>query len=141
MTGIMLRTPAIMGRTMFDRLFDEFFNDPGPMIKHSTDGYPLTDIYKDEDDNQVIEMALAGFSKEDLNIDVKDNKITISSDSQRSADTGHRRRIARRSFQKTFVDYNSQLDFKNTTASFKDGLLKVVIPQSTDKNSITIEIA
>jgi len=139
MTGIMLRTPAIMGRTMFDRLFDEFFNDPGPMIKHSTDGYPLTDIYKDEDDNQVIEMALAGFSRDDLKIDVKDNKITISSESSKPESRGLRR-IARRSFQKTFVDYNNQLDFKDTKASFKNGLLKVVIPQSTDKNCITIEI-
>tara|TARA_B100001123_G_C14983657_1_gene896660 strand:+ start:425 stop:847 length:423 start_codon:yes stop_codon:yes gene_type:complete len=139
MTGIMLRTPAIMGRTMFDRLFDEFFNDPRPMIKHSTDGYPLTDIYKDDDDNQVIEMALAGFSKDDLKIDINENRITITSESQIS-ENSHNRRIARRAFQKTFVDYHSQLDFKETKASFENGLLKIVIPQSTGKNCITIEI-
>ena len=78
MTGITLRTPAILGRTAFDQIFDQFFNDPGPMIKRSTEGYPLTDIYKDESGNSIIEMALAGFSKEDLTVEIKENTITIS---------------------------------------------------------------
>ena len=44
MTNIIMRTPAVLGRTAFDQLFDQFFTDPLPAIKRSTDGYPLTDI-------------------------------------------------------------------------------------------------
>ena len=78
MTQLTLRTPAVLGRTAWDQIFDQFFKDPQPMIKRSTDGYPLSDIYRDEDNNQVIEMALAGFTKEDIQIEVKQNVINIS---------------------------------------------------------------
>ena len=77
MTNITLRAPAVLGRTAFDQLFEQFFQDPRPLVKRTTDGYPLTDVYRDGDDNQVIEMALAGFNKDDLEIEVKENTISI----------------------------------------------------------------
>jgi HSP20 family molecular chaperone IbpA len=142
MTAITLRTPAIMGRTMFDQIFDQIFEDPRPMIKQSTDGYPLTDIYKDESDNQVIEMALAGFSKKDVSIQIKENTIAITSVSKarRESIPGLTRRIAKRSFSKTFVDYHNQLNFKEATANFENGLLKIVIPQREEVKAFQIEI-
>ena len=33
MTAITLRTPAIMGRSMFDQIFDQFFDDPNKITK------------------------------------------------------------------------------------------------------------
>ena len=142
MTAITLRTPAIMGRTMFDQIFDQFFDDPRSMIKQSTDGYPLTDIYKDEEDNQVIEMALAGFSKEDVNIQIKENTITIKSNakSKDQSKFGLARRIARRSFSKTFVDYHNQLNFRESIANFENGLLKITIPQREEVKPFEIKI-
>ena len=76
-----MRTPAVLGRTAFDQLFDQFFNDPRPYIKRSTEGYPVTDIFQNDDGSQVIQMALAGFSEDDINIEVQDNNIKISCDS------------------------------------------------------------
>jgi HSP20 family molecular chaperone IbpA len=142
MTAITLRTPAIMGRTMFDQIFDQFFDDPRSMIKRSTDGYPLTDIYKNEDDSQVIEMALAGFSKENINIQIKENTITISSNTKSNTESkfGLARRIAKRKFSKTFVDYHNQLNFKETTANFENGLLRITIPQKDEIKPFEIQI-
>ena len=124
-------TPALVGRTVLDDIFDTFFNDPAPMIKKSTDGYPITDIYKDEKGNQIIEMALAGFEKEDIVIKCGPNKsLIISCDSNLKTDCErYQRRIAKRKFQKTFIDYHSQLNFGKIEASFKNGLLTVKIPQ------------
>ena len=141
MTQLIRRTPAVLGRTAFDHLFHQFFDDPRPMIKRSTDGYPLTDIYKDAEDNQIIEVALAGFAKEDLCIEIKENTITICSDSKSEDDTGIMRRIARRSFNKTFVDYNNTLDLAKSSATFENGLLKITIPQVAEKQAILIDIA
>jgi len=143
MTGLTFRTPALLGRTAFDQIFDQFFNDPIPMIKRSTDGYPITDIYRDEENNQIIEMALAGFSKEDLGIEAKENTIVISAQSDKLTNAGgaHERRIARRAFKKTFVDYHNQLDFGNVAAVFENGLLKISIPPQQDVKAITIDIA
>ena len=139
MTQLTFRTPAVVGHSVFDKLFDQFFDNPASMIKQSTVGYPITDLYKDEDDNQIIEMALAGFSKEDIAIEVKENKITISHQSTLTS-TSTSRRIARRSFSKTFVDYNNQLNLADSTATFENGLLEIKIPQNQEAKPKTITI-
>ena len=131
--------PAIMGRSVFDRIFDDFLHDPAPFVRNSTSGYPLTDIYQDEDGNQIIEMALAGFRKGDLIIETKENTVTISSERQ-SGDEDNNRRIARRGFKKTFVDYGNKLDFEKASASFENGLLMVKIPQRAEKRSTLVDI-
>ena len=131
--------PAIMGRSVFDRIFDDFLHDPEPFVRNSTSGYPLTDIYQDGDGNQIIEMALAGFKKSDLIVETKENTVTISSERQ-SEDKDNNRRIARRGFKKTFIDYNNKLDFKKVSASFEDGLMIVEIPQHTEEQPTFVDI-
>ena len=165
MTTFTLRTPDILGRSAFDHIFTNFFKDPDLMIRQSTEGYPLTDLYNDKEGNQVIEMALAGFRKDQINIEVVDNKITISSDIKKSAEQisnemedafeeialekvpnlehskkTYRRRIAKRDFHKVFVDYGNQLDLENCEASFVDGLLRIIIrkDRQTDLKKIDI---
>ena len=140
MTNITLRAPAVLGRTAFDQLFEQFFQDPRPLVKRTTDGYPLTDVYRDGDDNQVIEMALAGFNKDDLEIEVKENTISIRHETEAKQDERPPRRIARRSFTKTFVDYNNTLNLSKTEASFENGLLVIKIPQRSEKNAVQIKI-
>tara|TARA_B100000287_G_scaffold408765_1_gene435431 strand:- start:333 stop:761 length:429 start_codon:yes stop_codon:yes gene_type:complete len=141
MTNITLRAPAVLGRTAFDQLFEQFFQDPRPLVKRTTDGYPLTDVYRDQNDNQVIEMALAGFDKEHLKIEVKDNTISISHQAEPwKGEDRPPRRIARRSFAKTFVDYNNTLNLSKTEASFENGLLTVKIPQLQENKPVEIKI-
>jgi len=139
MTQLVRRVPSIVGRTTFDQLFNQIFEDPFTMVKRSTEGYPLTDLYKDDDDNQVIEVALAGFTKKDLDIEVKDNSITISCESISEGDTTSRR-IARRSFTRSFVDYDHQLNMKESSASFENGLLRILIPPTEDSKTTPIVI-
>ena len=140
MTNITLRAPAVLGRTAFDQLFEQFFQDPRPLVKRTTDGYPLTDVYRDGDDNQVIEMALAGFNKDDLEIEVKENTISIRHETEVKPDERPPRRIGRRSFTKTFVDYNNTLNLSKSEASFENGLLVIKIPQRSEKNAVQIKI-
>ena len=132
-------SPAIVGSAFFDEVFNEFFVDPQKMIKNSTSGYPVTDIYTDEKGSQIIEMALAGFRKSDLRVAAEDNTITISCDNE-SGSSNSSRRIAKRKFKKTFIDYDNQLDFSKTKADFIDGLLKVEIPKIESKKKIKIDI-
>jgi hypothetical protein len=55
MTRLMMRTtPAIMSSRAFDQFFESFFTQPDQWVKNSTEGYPLTDIWREEDDTQVI---------------------------------------------------------------------------------------
>ena len=134
MTTLTFRTPAVMGRAVFD----QFFDDWKTIVKQSTSGYPVTDIFKDDKGNQIIEMALAGFKKEDLHIEIKENKITIKSETKKIPDS--HRRIARRSFSKTFVDYHNQLSLEKTHAKYSDGLLRIIIPPLQDTKAKVIQI-
>ena len=135
--------PALLGNGAIDRLFEEFFQNPEPYVKQTTNGYPLTDIYKEEDGSQVIEMALAGFSKEDILINTEANKITISADGSKLKGqlVENRRRIAKRAFKKSFVDYHNTLDFGNSNATFENGLLRIQIPlrEEVKPRQITIK--
>ena len=140
MTTLALRTPALLGRSAFDSIFDQFFNDPIPMIKSSTNGYPLTDIYTNDNHEQIIEMALAGFKKEELRIEAEENRINISADNIGNDGGAHERRIARRAFKKTYVDYHNQLDFDSAEATFVDGLLRISIPPQKEGKPIEISI-
>ena len=136
MTGWTIHTnaPFLLGRNAFDSLFDEFFANPAPQIKTSTQGYPLTDLYRDEDGNQIIEMALAGFNKDDIVIECgPENSFEISYENKE--EVGEKsRRIARRSFKKTFFDYGAKLDLEAAVATFENGLLKIAIPQKERKS-------
>lgn len=135
--------PALLGNGAIDRLFEEFFQNPEPYVKQTTNGYPLTDIYKEEDGSQVIEMALAGFSKEDIIVNTEANKITISADGSKLKGqlAENRRRIAKRAFKKSFVDYHNTLDFGNSNATFENGLLRIQIPlrEEVKPRQITIK--
>ena len=140
MTRLMTRTtPAIMSSRAFDQFFESFFTQPDQWVKNSTEGYPLTDIWREEDDSQVIQMALAGFARDSLSIETDKNRITISSEKNEDRES-HNRRIARRAFTKTFVDHQNQLDMSSADAEFKDGLLTVRIPPLVKSKKKTIKI-
>ena len=130
--------PSLLGRTVWDDLFTTIFNEPDALIRRSTEGYPVTDIYRDEEGNSVIECALAGFTKDQLSIEAKDGRITISANGGSEEEGG--RRIARRSFEKSFVDHSGKLDLAQASARFENGLLRVTVPSTPDAKPTTITI-
>ena len=50
------------------------------------------------------------------------------------------RRIARRSFKKTFVDYSNKLSLADSDATFEDGLLMITVPPVIEAQPVIIEI-
>ena len=67
-------TPYAVG---FDRTFDRLFD----YVTHQAEstGYPPYNIQKTEDFKFEIEMALAGFDKKDINIEVAEGVLTVKS--------------------------------------------------------------
>ena len=57
----------------------------------------------------------------------------------RTADATNRR-IARRSFEKTFVNYDDNLSLDQATAVFENGLLTVTVPQRAEVKPISVNI-
>ena len=76
-----LLTPYAVG---FDRVFDRLNTYVANQNHMTPTGFPPYNIRKDGDYNFVIELALAGLSKDDLEVEVADQTLTI-----RSVDKNH----------------------------------------------------
>jgi HSP20 family protein len=135
--------PSLLGSRVFDDVFDNFFNDSFPtLLRQSTRGYPVADIYRNDNGDTVMEFALAGFLKEDLAIEVIPEKcsITVRANSSISEGEETTRRIARRSFEKTYVNYDNNLDLSLISAKFENGLLSITVPSRPEAKPLKIAI-
>jgi len=133
--------PGLLGRNVIDDVFDSFFVDFPRHLKQTTQGYPVADIFRDDNGNTVLEFALAGFKKEELSIDIRPDKRSITVAANSDIEEGdNSRRIARRSFTKTYVNYDNNLDLSATEAAYADGLLTVTVPQRAEVKPVQIAI-
>jgi len=91
--------------------------------------WPFTDIRKRstghstyrDDSNQVIEIALLGYKKKDIDINITDNVLTIKGNNKEVST------LVEKEFSKTYtLADNSKVD--KIGATLENGLLKVVIP-------------
>ena len=139
MTTLTTYRPNVLGRSVFDEIFNSMLDMP-TLINKTTQGYPVADIYKNDDGSTTLEFALAGFNKEELNVEVKPEERTITVSAQTDGATQTQRRIARRSFKKTYVNYDNNLDLTSATADYKDGLLTISLPTRPEAQSINVEI-
>ena len=122
----------------FDRLFENMAQLSAG--SKSLPSYPPFNVV--QDGNQyVIEVALAGIDKKDLDVKVQENTLRISYDSNKEeSDDKLYRGIAQRSFRRQF---SLAEDVEVTGASFKNGLLKIdlerIIPEEKQPKQIKIK--
>ena len=111
-------TPYAVG---FDRVFDTL-NRYVDNNATST-GFPPYNIRKEGDYNHVIEMALAGFGKKDIEIEVADNTLSIRSvkENTEDEDTVYRG-ISYRKFERKFTLAD---DIVVNGAKLENGMLQV----------------
>ncbi|OUV98389.1 MAG: hypothetical protein CBD16_03735 [Betaproteobacteria bacterium TMED156] len=140
MNAITTYRPGLLGHKVINEVFDNFFNDFPTHLKASTQGYPVADIYRDDDGSTVLEFALAGFKKKELAIDIQPDKRSITITGKANEENSKRQRIARRNFTRTYVNYDDNLDLSNAKAAFNDGLLTVRVPQRPDVKPVSIDI-
>jgi len=133
-------TPYAVG---FDRQFDRLFD----YVTHqaeSTGGYPPYNIQKTEDYKFEIEMALAGFSKKDIEVEVAEGVLTVKSlkekDSGSTDDYTLYKGISQRNFTRKFTLAD---DIVVKGAELKDGMLTIslerIVPEEKKPQLITIK--
>ncbi len=123
----------------FDSVFDRFFD----MDTNREQGYPPYNIRKVNDLQYVIELALAGFSKDDIEVELTDGQLVIRSkdkkEEEEDSDSFVHKGIARRSFSRT---YTLSDDVVVKGADLKDGMLIInlerVIPDEKKPRLIQI---
>ncbi len=90
--------------------------------------FPKGDIFLDKDGNRVIELALAGYSKEQLSVIVEDGTLTVSAE-KCETDCEEQRTLARRAFKQVFSSFGDGFDLEQAEVTYKDGLLRIVVPK------------
>jgi HSP20 family molecular chaperone IbpA len=94
----LFNSPLLLGFDHFERAVDR-------ISKAAADGYPPYNVEQLAENRLRITVAVAGFSAEDLQVQVEDNQLTIRGEQQES-ETGQvylHQGIAARQFQRSFV--------------------------------------
>ena len=87
--------------------------------------YPPYNIYKNRD-TYVLELAVAGFGKEDIEITVKELQLTVEGRLEASQEQAVHKGIATRDFKQNFV-LAEYVVVKG--AELKDGMLRITLEQ------------
>ncbi len=130
----------------FDDMFDQFENMLGNGNLTMQSNYPPYNIRKTGNDKYSIEVALAGFSKKDVEVEFEDNLLTVRTKqvnkSQDKNDNGEilHKGISQRQFARSFTIAD---DVKVNSAELKDGLLTIacerIVPEYKKKKLIEIK--
>ena len=130
----------------FDDMFDQFENMLGNGNLTMQSNYPPYNIRKTGNDKYSIEVALAGFSKKDVEVEFEDNLLTVrtkqvnkSEDKSVNGEILHKG-ISQRQFARSFTIAD---DVKVNGAELKDGLLTIacerIVPEYKKKKLIEIK--
>jgi len=121
------------------RLLEELQNS----LMGGTSSYPPYNIKQNSEDNYRIEMAVAGFSKSELQVELHNNQLTIEGSKQVSDDSSLTnyiyRGIAGRQFRQTFALADH---VKVVSSELKEGILSIELERDLpeEKKPRRIEI-
>ena len=127
----------------FDSIFEEFDRMLESTERYSSN-YPPYNIHKLNENDYKIEIALAGYSKEDIELELKESTLTVRNKAKEKVvnEEGNgviHKGIATRQFERSFTISE---DIKVKNAELKNGLLNIdlerIIPE--EKKSRLIEI-
>lgn len=128
----LLNSPLLLGFDHFEQVLDR-------ISKASTDGFPPYNIEQVDENRLRITMAVAGFSMDDLSVQVEGNQLTVKG---KQSDDEKRvylhRGIAARQFQRNFVLAEG---IEIMGARLDNGLLHIELERpEVDKRVRTVKI-
>tara|TARA_B100000424_G_scaffold13102_1_gene9683 strand:+ start:5621 stop:6058 length:438 start_codon:yes stop_codon:yes gene_type:complete len=128
-------TPYAVG---FDRVFDNLTRYVDNNSQST--GFPPYNIRKEGDYNYVIEMALAGFGKDDIEVEVSDGTLSVRSDKKEEDKDNLYRGISYRKFDRKFT---LSEDIVVNGAKLENGMLTVelerIVPEEKKPRIIEVK--
>ena len=119
--------------------FDHLFNELEHVARHANDSYPPHNILKTGESDYLIELAVAGFSRGELSIEVKDRTLTVTGEHESKGREYIHRGISTKKFKRTF---RLSEHVKVNGADLIDGVLSIVlkyeVPEEMRPRKITI---
>lgn len=121
-----------------DQLFAEMSSSRG---RHAA---PVTDIYTEDDSKLTVEAHLPGFAEKDVDVDVDGGALVIRAQRQEreTEDDAGKKYVVRESSSSYYrrIILPEQADEGATTATFDQGVLRVVVPFTAQASPRRIEI-
>ena len=120
---------------LFPSLMSEFFKPDwfGGMENYKND-VPAVNIKENEKDYE-LELAVPGMKKDDFNVEVDDNIMTISAEAETEnkveEENYTRKEFSRTSFKRSFT-LPETIDEDKIDASYVDGILKFTLPKKDE---------
>lgn len=139
--------PQFLGKD-FDRFFigfDEQFNNLQKLhddLTKNIPNYPPYNIRKNDDNHFTIEIAVAGFGQQDIDIEMNDGKLVVRGNIANDAESESFlfKGIANRAFTRTFA-LNDEIEVKD--AEIFNGMLKIalerLIPEHKQPKKISVK--
>jgi len=119
--------------------FDHLLSELDYVAKHSQDHYPPHNILRVGETDYLIELAVAGFSKDELNIEVKDRTLTVTGEHVSKGREYIHRGISTKKFKRTFrLSEHVQVNGADLVDGVLSVELKYVIPEELRPRKIEI---
>ena len=122
--------------TPFDAIFDQLVNKQFPSFKEDVGvsfnkgAYPKVNVYE-YDDKVGIVAEIPGLDKKNVSVEVEEGVLTISGDKHGFDTRGGKcitRELKQSAFKRSF-NLGEHLNGNDVSATFKDGMLEVLIPK------------
>ncbi len=135
-----------------ERYFENFFRNPFSLLSQPLAGMPglakggmitpAVDIFEDGDD-VVVKAEIPGIKKEDLDVTITENSLTISGEKKQEEEVKekdyHRIERSYGSFSRSFR-LPDNVKAGKAKANFKDGVLEIRLPKTKESKQKKIEI-
>lgn len=130
-------------QTLFPRSsfvgFDHLLNELDHVAKHANDHYPPHNIIKTDDTDYLIELAVAGFTRDEISIEVKDRTLTITGEHVSKGREYIHRGISTKKFKRTFrLSEHVHVDGADLVDGILAVKLKYVVPEEMRPRKIAI---
>jgi molecular chaperone IbpA len=133
--------PLTQSTLGFDKFFDEVEKLMSMDVQKSVSNFPPHNILKLNESHYVVELAIAGFSKDEIDISVENGTLTVKGVKEEKESTVQylHKGIGTRSFTKTLT-ISDTIEVRG--AEFKDGILRIglenIIPEHKKPRKIEI---
>lgn len=124
--------------SMLERVTDELETAKPGMARQ-----PLLDV-EDTDDAFVVTVDLPGFEKTDVDIELREDTLTISAEhdeeTKQELDSRYVRRERRHSSVSRTVTLPEPLDEETASATYEHGVLTIELPKTQQETGTTVDI-
>jgi len=123
-----------------DRVFESTFSSPFRSLGTFTRWTPSVDVYQDKDQFTVV-AEIPGLKKEDIEVSLHGDTLTISGERKsQEKEEGLRTERFFGKFQRSLT-LPSAVSADKVRASYKDGVLEVVLPKAEEAKPKQIEVS